>query len=121
MEEERLIDLLCRLDLRLRRFPAGACCSSCSERNSLMSVAGRRTVLCRACALRRRGLEPVEVHHLGGRPSAHVVPVPANLHALLGFLQELWRGQFAPGSPEAYLFDLLLLHVLGPSFGTEAP
>lgn len=121
MDEERLLELVCRLDLRLRRFPAGACCSSCGGRNPLAFVTGRKTLLCRECALLRRGLAPVEVHHLGGRPSTHVVPVPANLHALLGFLQELWRGQFAPGSPEAYLLDLLLLRVLGPSFGMEAP
>jgi len=42
---------------------------------------------------------------------------PANLHELLTFLQRLWRYFFEPCSPQAYLLDLLLLRVLGPSFG----
>ena len=48
------------------------------------------------------------------------VQVPANLHVLLSVLQGLWRNHFEPGSPEAQLFDLMMLRTIGPLFGVEA-
>ena len=120
LEEVRLADLLCSLDRRQRRFPTGASCR-CGERNLLALVSGRRSPICRKCALHRRHLLPCEEHHLGGRPSPDTIVVPINAHAVLSSLQWLWRGRSEPGSSEAYLFDLYLARTLGPSLGVELP
>jgi hypothetical protein len=119
VDEQRLSDLLAWLDRRLRRFPAAACCADCGERNRLVLCRTGKQVVCYECRLQRRGRPPRELHHIGGRPSKLTLPVPANLHRLLSELQWLWRGTLEPGSPEAILFDLYLLRVLGRSFGSE--
>jgi hypothetical protein len=120
MNEQRLADLVFMVDRRWRRFPAAAACS-CGESNPLLLVSGRKPACCLNCDLRRRGLDPVEEHHLGGRPSEQTILVPANPHALLSFLQRVWRGAYQPSSSEAYLFDLVMLRALGPSIGIELP
>jgi hypothetical protein len=120
-EEVLLADLLCSLDRRWRRFPAGAACRVCGERNPLSLISGRRTPICRQCSLLGRHLPATELHHPGRRPSPHTVIVPANQHPLLTFLEGLWLGRFEPGSNEAYLFDLVLLSALGPSLGFDRP
>ena len=119
ISEEHAQGLLCRLDRRLRRFPVGASCAACGCRNPLYLVWCPPVFFCRECNLVRQGRASTEVHHLGGKDSPHTEVVPANLHALLTFLQLLWRYVFEPCSPQAYLLDLLLLRVLGPSFGWE--
>lgn len=119
MDEQQLADLVARLDRRLRRFPAGASCADCGERNRLVLCRHRKQTLCYGCRLIRQGRDPFEEHHLGGRPSELVVRLPANLHRLLTVLQELWRSWAPAGSARAQLFDLVLLRALGPSFGVE--
>jgi hypothetical protein len=119
MNEETLADLAARLDKMLRRFPEGAACRDCGERNRLVLCTHRRRVVCQQCRLVRQGRPTVEEHHLGGRPGRLTAIVPANLHRLLTLAQELWRGTLKAGSPEAQLFDLALLRILGPSFGCE--
>jgi hypothetical protein len=120
LEEVLLADLVCSLDRRLRRFPAGAACA-CEVRDPLALVSGHKPLICRACLLLPRDLAPTEEHHLGGRPSQHTIVTPVNAHAVLSFLQGLWRGRHAPGSNEAYLFDLVLARALGPTLGVEQP
>ena len=115
MDEERLSDLVARLDRQLRRFPADARCADCAECNRLLLCRSGKAVVCYRCRVRRRGRSARELHHLGGRPSELTVPVPPNLHRLLTALQELWRGRLEPGSNEAILIDLYILRVLGPS------
>ena len=119
MDEQRLADFLASLDRRVRRFPDGARCADCGERNRLVLCRNGRDTVCQSCRLVRRGHRPVEDHHVGGRPSQTIIALPANLHRLLTILQELWRGVFEPGSAQAQLFDLVLLRVFGPSFGVE--
>jgi hypothetical protein len=119
MDEQQLADLLARLDRRRRRFPKDARCAGCGERNPLVLCRQGKQILCQACRLARQERAALEEHHVGGRPSPVVQPLPANLHRLLTVLQELWRGRLEPGSTEAQLFDLVLLRVLGPSFGVE--
>jgi hypothetical protein len=119
VDEQRLADLLAWLDRRQRRFPAGAFCVDCGGRNRLLLCRSGKQVVCYRCRLRRRGRPEEELHHLGGRPGELTVRVPANLHRLLTELQRLWRVTHEPGSPEAILFDLYVLRVLGRSFGGE--
>jgi hypothetical protein len=120
VDEQQLAERLAGLDRRLRRFPEGAQCADCGERNRLVLCRHRKLVVCQGCRLLRQGRSPVEAHHLGGRPGAATVPLPANLHRLLTVLQEtLWRGSLQPGSGAAQLFDLILLRILGPGFGVE--
>jgi hypothetical protein len=120
MDEQHLADLIARLDKQLRRFPAATACTDCGQRNRLVLCSFRKQIVCQECRLKRQGRPPIELHHVGGRPSSLLFPVPANLHRLLTLLQELWRGTFEPGSNGAVLFDLYLLGVIGPSFGIEA-
>jgi hypothetical protein len=120
VDEQQLADQLAALDRRLRRLPDGAKCADCGERNRLVLCSYRRRVVCQGCRLVRQGRPPFEEHHLGGLPGSVTVRLPANLHRLLSVLQEtLWRGWLEPGSNAAQLFDLILLRVLGPSFGVE--
>jgi hypothetical protein len=118
MNEQTLTDLLCGLDRRRRQFSVGAACR-CGEWNPLLLVYGSKPVRCRTCDLLRRGLDPFEEHHLGGRPSENTILIPANPHALLTFAQRIWRDHWQPGSNEAYLFDHLLSRAFGPSIGIE--
>jgi len=118
MDEQILTDLLFSLDRRKRQFPAGTACP-CGEWNPLLLVSGSKPLRCRTCDLLRRGLDPFEEHHEGGRPSEHTILIPANPHALLTFLQGVWRRHWEAGSTEAQLFDLLLRRALGPSIGIE--
>jgi hypothetical protein len=119
MDEQHLADLVASIDRRQRRFPPDAACADCGERNRLLLCREGKAVVCYGCRLVRQGREPVERHHVGGRPSTLLMPLPANLHRLLTVLQELWRGVLEPGSTEAQLVDLFLLRVLGPSFGVS--
>jgi hypothetical protein len=120
MDEERLSDLVARLDRQLRRFPADAGCADCEERHRLLLCRSGKAVVCYRCRVRRRGRREFELHHLGGRPGDLTVPVAPNLHRLLTSLQALWRGRLEPGSNEAILFDLYIWRVLAPSFpGTQ--
>ena len=116
MNEERLSDLLARLDRQLRRFPTDACCADCGERHRLLLCRSGQAVVCYGCRVERRGRPPRELHHLGGRPGDLTVPVTPNLHRLLTALQELWRGWLEPGSKEAILIDLYIWRVLAPAF-----
>jgi hypothetical protein len=119
MDESRLSELAARIDRWRRRFPAGTCCADCGQANRLVLCRHGSHIVCHGCRLARKGQPPYEDHHVGGRPSSLVVSVPANLHRLLTVLQDLWRGTFEPGSPNAVLIDLFLLRVLGPSFRVE--
>jgi hypothetical protein len=119
MDEHQLADFIAALDRRLRRFPEGARCADCGEGNRLVLCRHGRNTVCQSCRLARQGRPLEEKHHLGGRPSQMVVPLPANLHRLLTILQEPWRGFLEPGSAQAQLLDLALLRILGPSFGVE--
>jgi hypothetical protein len=121
VEETRFADLMFVLDRKRRRLADGAACAQCRERNPLSLIDARTPTMCRECDLRRRGLEPFEEHHLGGRPGERTILVPANPHAVLTFLQAIWREVAEPGSSTAYLFDLLLVHALGPSLGITLP
>jgi hypothetical protein len=114
--EQFLCDLLARLDRLERRFPTGARCALCDQRNRFVLCRSRQDVLCYGCRVRRRGGRSRELHHLGGKPSTLTVPVAPNLHRLLTLLQDLWRCWLEPGSPEAILIDLILWRVLSPSF-----
>ncbi len=119
MDEQTLADLLAALDKRWRRFPAGAVCADCGQPNRFVLCRRGRRIVCTECRLRRQGRPLLEAHHPGGRPGDLTVLVPANLHRLLTVLQDLWRGTLEPGSSAAVLLDLVLLRVLGPSFGLE--
>ena len=119
MDEQHLSDLLARLDRQLRRFPAGACCADCGERNRLLLCRSGKAIVCYRCRVQRRGCSERELHHLGGRPSDVTVPVAPNLHRLLTALQDLWRGWLEPGSNEAILFDLYIWRVLGSSLADQ--
>jgi hypothetical protein len=118
MNEQTLIDRLCHVDRRRRQFPIGTACK-CGEWNPLLLVYGSKPTRCYACLLDGRGFDPFEEHHEGGRPSEHKLLIPANPHALLTFLQGMWRDHWEPGSDQAYLFDHLMLRALGPSIGIE--
>lgn len=118
MDEQTLTDLLCNVDRRRRDFRSGSACK-CGEWNPLLLVYGSKPICCRTCDLLRRGLDPFEEHHEGGRPSDQTILIPANPHVLLSFLQRVWRGHWDPGSNQAYLFDLLMRRALGPSIGIE--
>jgi hypothetical protein len=120
MDEQQLADQLSALDRWLRRFPEGSKCADCGEGNRLVLCRHRERIVCHGCRLVRQGRSPVEEHHLGGVPGSATVPLPANLHRLLTVLQQtLWRSWLEPGSNAAQLFDMILLRVLGPSFGVE--
>jgi hypothetical protein len=119
MDEQHLAELIARLDHRLRRFAPGARCANCQLGHPLLLCRSGNQVLCHDCRLKKRGKRPVELHHVGGRPSELTVEVPANLHALLSWLQSIWRGSFEPGSNEALLFDLIMLKTMAPLFGLE--
>ena len=82
MEETRFADLMFVLDRKRRRLADGAACAQCRERNPLSLIDARTPTMCRECDLRRRGLEPFEEHHLGGRPGERTILVPANPHAV---------------------------------------
>jgi hypothetical protein len=119
VNEQSWGELVARLDRRLRRFPVGSRCAECTIGHPLLLTKVGRKVLCHDCRLKRRGLRPFELHHLGG-DGGPTVEVPANLHVLLTVLQGLWCGHLKPGSAEAQLFDLLMLRTIGPLFGIEA-
>ncbi len=119
MDEQQLADLVARLDRRLRRFPAVARCADCGIGHPLLLGRSRKQIVCQTCRLARQGRPPLEAHHLGGRPGDVTVEIPANLHALLSWLQGLWRGSLEPGSNAALLFDLVMLRAFGPFFGVE--
>lgn len=119
MDEQLLADRVASLDRRLRRFPPDASCADCGERHRLVLCRHGKRVVCYQCRLIRQGREPVEAHHIGGRPSTVIVPLPANLHRRLTVLQGLWRDWAEPGSPEAQLVDLILLRTLEPSCNGE--
>ena len=88
METLAHVDALVRFDRRRRLFPPGAACS-CGVSNPLCLVLGSSPLACRKCDARGRGVFSVQLHHLGGRPSRYIVPVPANVHAVLSFLQDI--------------------------------
>jgi hypothetical protein len=119
VKEESWAELVARLDRRLRRFPVGTRCADCAIGHPLLLSAVSKRVICADCRLKRRGLPPVEEHHVGGGLSELTIMIPANLHALLTVLQGLWRSHFEPGSAEAQLFDLMILRTIGPLFGVE--
>jgi hypothetical protein len=119
VDEQRAANLVARLDLALRRFPADACCADCGQRHPLLLCRHGKQVVCHHCRLVQRGLPPIEIHHVGGKPGTVTVEVPINLHVLLTWLQQLWRGWVQPGSNAAFLIDLVLLRVLGPLFGAD--
>ena len=125
MERDRLpalLDLLIRVERAHRSFPEGTVCADCEQRNPVLFVRKRRSVRCYRCDSNHRGRPPFEDHHLGGRPGDRLERTDANLHRLLSFLAELcWRDQVEPGSEEAVVTDLILLRLLGPSFGADAP
>jgi hypothetical protein len=117
MDEQRLAEILARLDRRLRRFEVGQRCADCLIGHPLLLCRSGDEIVCHDCRLKRRGRLPSELHHIGGRPSELTVQIPANLHRLLSSAQDLWREWLEPGSKEAQLIDLILLRHLGPLFG----
>jgi hypothetical protein len=119
MDEQQFAELIARLDQRLRRFLPGARCGNCQLGHPLLLCRSGEQVLCHDCRLKKRGQRPVELHHVGGRPSELTVEIPANLHALLTWLQSIWRGSVPPGSSEALQFDLVMLKTIGPLFGLD--
>jgi len=96
---------------RLMQQPPGALCRRCGIRNPFVLVLHRRPVICYRCRALQRGLTGVERQDLGGRPSPlPVVPIDANMHRVLTYLQLGWRrAGLAPGSPTPVAFDLLAL------------
>jgi hypothetical protein len=113
---------------RLMHQPPGASCSRCGVRNPMVLVLpilskkeGRkrrkrrkRPLLCYRCRVQDLGRSGIERQHLGGRPSPlPLVPIDANLHRVLTYLQHVWRrAGLAPGSQAAVLFDVITLAVL---------
>lgn len=97
------------VDHRRRLFRPDACCSRCGVSDPVMLVFRSRPLSCQACRLERRTGRRSEVHHVGGRPSSLTVEVDANLHAWLSIYQYGWRGHVPAGSPQAVLYDALML------------
>jgi hypothetical protein len=86
----------------------GAECEGCGETHPLALASVKDRVVCRECHSVRRGLSPIQAHHLGGRaPNTRTILIGANLHAILTVLQaSFWIGTHEPGSPYAIGFDL---------------
>lgn len=87
---------------------ADAACEDCGHDNLIALSDEKGPIVCRECEAARRGVSPLQAHHLGGRASGtRTVLVAANTHAVLSLLQEcFWKGVHDPGSAYAVGFDL---------------
>lgn len=113
MRRDLLLTAMTRFERRRGLFPVDARCA-CGVGNPLVLVLGSDPVRCYSCDRIARRRPRREAHHVGGRPSPLIVAVPANLHRLLSFCQDVsWRGIHKPASPEAIRIDLCWLGLLG--------
>jgi hypothetical protein len=112
--DERHIDAQLRMDRHLRLLPPDARCGMCGIDIGLVLVRRFTGIVCYRCRNVLRGHSPFERHHVGGKGTWCFAIVPANLHRILSWWQDLtWRGVEEPGSERAIAIDLMGLTILG--------